>query len=631
MRIALLLLSACAPIDGAVPTYTYDREACADRVDTRNAYFGDLHVHGAFSFDAANYGSAATPGDVFAFAKGASLGLSPLDEAGAPTRTVQLDRPLDFAAATEHGDFLGEVVHCTTPGSPGYDAELCEAYQGGDPDAAFDFGLMLASEEPTRDEDLCGADGTGCAEAAAERWAAIVAAAEAADDRTSACTFAAFAGYEYTNTAGVSNLHRNAIFRNANVPTVPVTTFEATTPSQLWEDLAAGCLDAGSGCDALLIPHNPNLSNGWMFFPDTSGSESEQAERATLRARLEPLVEIFQHKGDSECRNGYGDPDDPDCAFEKIRPEGDEVCPDDAPGAGGMRNWGCTHRLDYVRNVLKEGLSEERRLGVNPYRLGFVASTDTHNGTAGLVTSVDFPGHVGVVDDTPEERLGDGNATHDAFIDNPGGLAGVWAVERSRDAIFEAMRRGETFATSGPRIEVRLFGGFDLPTDLCTRDDALEVAYRQGAPMGGTVPAPGLLSGPLRLYLQARADIGVPASPGVGLERIQVVKGWLDASGVAHERVFEVAKGDTPGTLDDTCAAGGGEDAMCLVWEDPDFDAAAPAFWYARVIEVPTCRWSTWECLDYPAEERPERCDSGEVPSAVQQRAWSSPVWYTPG
>lgn len=619
----MLLLLACATPDDGTPTYTQEQEACADRTPTRRAYWGDLHVHGAFSFDAANYGSDATPDMVFAFARGEPLVLG----AGLDTeRTVQLARPLDFAAATDHGDFLGEVAHCEDPDALGYDADICDAYQGGDPDAALDFGVMLATDDPTRDVELCGDAGTGCADAAAERWAAIVAAADAADDRSSTCGFTAFSGYEYTNSNGVSNLHRNAVFRNDTVPSLPVTTFEAPTLDALWQGLDEQC--NGTGCEVLLIPHNSNLSNGRMFYPEDN---ADPIATAALRARMEPLVEVFQHKGQSECRNGFGDPEDPLCDFEQQRPAGDEVCPDDEPGLGGMRNWGCTHRLDYVRNVLKEGLSERVRLGVNPYHLGFVASTDTHNGTAGLTDTTSYTGHVGIVDDTPIERLTGGNDTHDTLINNPGGLAGVWSVENSRDALFEAMLRGETFATSGPRIEVRLFAGWGLDEGICDADDAAEQGYADGVPMGGNLPPRGIFDGPLRLYASAVADVGVPAAPGVGLERLQVVKGWLDADGVAHESVTDLATGDA-GSLDPaTCDASGGADTLCATWEDPDFDPTLPAFWYLRAVEVPTCRWSAWECLRMDEAERPSVCTDGTVPTTVQQRAWSSPVWYLPG
>ncbi|MEZ4321490.1 MAG: DUF3604 domain-containing protein [Myxococcota bacterium] len=600
----LLFLACTRSLPGADITRTEDREPCADATPTRKALYGDLHVHAAYSFDARNYGSLAEPPDVLAFAKGAPLTL-------VGGRTVQLDRPLDFVSATEHGDLLGEVAHCTTPGSPGYDAPICDPYRsGGGDEGALEFGVMLASDTPTRSADLCGPDGTGCDAAATTRWTSMQDAAEAAYDRTSRCGFTTFVGYEYTNTRGVSNLHRNVIFRNAQVPARPIGVFEAPRPQDLWTALADQCLDAGTGCDVMSLPHNSNLSNGRLFAAEELATDDAELTRLmALRARLEPVVEVFQHKGDSECSAPFS-PDDPACAFEKLRPPTDPVC--DAPGTGGMRLWGCSHRLDFVRNVLLEGLALEARIGTNPYRLGFIGSTDTHNGTPGLVRSIDFPGHVGTVDATPEDRLGEGNITHDAFINNPGGLAGVWAVENSRDAIFEALRRRETFATSGPRIQIRLFAA-DVPTDACDTGD-LEALYRDGVPMGSD------WDGPARFYIEAVAD-----EASVGLDRIQLVKGWLDASGQMHESVVDVEIASEPQSLDtQTCDASGGAQRLCAVVDDPD-DSAPAAFWYARALEVPTCRWSTRECNQL--DPRPPRCDDGTAPDTVQQRAWSSPIW----
>lgn len=605
----LLLLLACTrPLPGERITYTQDREPCDDRVPTRKPLYGDLHVHGAFSFDARNYGATATPEQVLAFAKGEPIQVGGLDS----PRTAQLTRPLDFVSYTEHGDLLGEVAHCTTPGSPGYDSLLCEAYQGGDGNGAFDFGVQLAADTPRRSEELCGADGTGCDAAARERWATMNAATDAANDTTSRCGFTAFHGYEYTNTRGVSNLHRNVVFRNSEVPDRPIGVFEAPDPVDLWTQLAERCIDADGACDVVSLPHNSNLSNGHLFSIDAYPS-SEVERILALRARLEPVVEIFQHKGDSECRTAFS-PDDPHCDFEKLRPEGDPICL--SPGTGGMRLWGCSHRLDFVRQVFQEGLAIEAEHGINPYRLGVIGSTDTHNGTPGLVHPTDFPGHVGSVDATAEDRLGAGTVTHDAFINNPGGLAAVWAVENSRDAIFEAIQRRETFATSGPRMSIRLFAA-DVDASICDDDDRYEKLYRKGVPMGAA------WGGPRTFVVEAFAD---PARDGedVGLATLQLVKGWLDADGTLHETVIDVATGDA-GSLDPaTCDASGGVERLCAVYEDPD-SSDQPAFYYARALEVPTCRWSTRECAT--TEPRPVRCDEPEHQTTVQQRVWSSPIF----
>lgn len=619
---ALGLFAACddepsrPPLPAVEVVYTEARAPCAARNPLRDAFYGDLHVHTGYSFDAAAYGNPLSPIDAYRFARGEPAAL-------VGGRSAQLDRPLDFVAVTEHGDLLGEVAVCTTPGSPAYDAERCVKYRDPDGGGAFDFGTFMAARDPQRDPNICGPDGQWCAEAAAARWAEMISAAEATDDKSAACRFSALVGYEYTNTRGVSNLHRNVIFRTADVIERPVGHFEAPRPLDLWRLLDAECLQR-DGCDVMSLPHNSNLSNGHLFVPTYPDAESEADERAIaeLRARLEPVVEIFQHKGDSECRNGFpGVPDDPACAFEKLRPASDPVC--DRPGAGGMRLVGCVHRLDFVRNVWLEGLVEQARLGVDPYRLGVIGSTDTHNGTPGHTAAVDFQGHVGIADDTDAERLGEGNATHDGDINNPGGLAGVWAVENSRDAIFEAIRRRETFATSGPRSKIRLFAGRypdgEGATGLCGDPDRLRVAYADGVPMGQSITR----GDDVVLFVEAEADDGGARTPLAG---VQIIKGWLDADGAPQQRVYTVA-GDVDAGADfdaGTCGgASGGAERLCAVWRDPE--PVDSAFYYARAIELPTCRWSALACDALAADARPPSCET--LPRAVRQRVWSSPIW----
>jgi hypothetical protein len=617
-------------------TYTEEREACSHYTPTRLALFGEFHSHTGFSFDARSYDNVLTPADALNFARGGEVLLAPLDDQGKGTRKVSLERPLDFAAITDHGEFLGEIYHCSTPGSAGYDSKKCQKYRQPESEGAFDFGVMLALDEPERDDDYCGGDVAKCAEAAKIRWQAMQDAAESAYDRTAECAFTSFVAYEYTNTIAVSNLHRNVIFRNANVPPLPVTHFEAPSPWLLWQGLDEQCNNADTGCDVIVLPHNSNLSNGNLFYPDYPGAKNkaEEREMAELRARMEPVVEMFQHKGDMECRNDMafvnGDPD-PFCGFEKIRETLDD-CGEEL-GTGGMRLWGCVHRLDYVRNVLKVGLKEGERLGINPYELGFIGSTDTHNGTPGYVDDHDFQGHVGVVDDTPEKRLGDGNVTHDGIINNPGGLAAVWAVENSRDAIFEALRRKETFATSGPRIKIRLFGGWDYDSAICESDDVAATGYERGVPMGGKLSLPKEGATAPILVAQATWDAGTPGKPGTLLERLQIVKGWLNPEGELWEKVYHVAGNEESISSVDisTCATSGdGHESLCARWQDPEFNPDERAFYYARVIENPTCRWSTRKCNSLPAEARPESCSKDFPAKTVQERAWSSAIWYTP-
>ncbi|GMV39569.1 MAG: hypothetical protein AMXMBFR64_12850 [Myxococcales bacterium] len=615
--------------DTTLVTLTEDREPCADRNPLRNAYFGDLHVHTAYSFDASRYDVRTTPAQAYAFARGESVWLPPLGPDGKGTREVRLRRPLDFAAVTDHAELMAETSLCAGDG-PAADSAMCKSYTGvgGVPT----LGIRLSKPAPSHPAGICGEDGALCAAEASTIWQELQDAAEDFYDRTAACTFTTFVGYEYSGSPYVSNIHRNVIFRNAAVPALPVHYFDEPEPRGLWAALRGACLEAATGCDVLAIPHNSNWSNGRMFAIEYGQAQTlaEQGAAAAERVAMEPLVEVFQHKGDSECSPGLASPLGPPdelCTFEKLRKPPFEDC-GDGVGEGGMVNLGCVSRLDFVRTTLVEGLREEARIGANPYKLGLIGSTDTHNGTPGAVDEPGFPGHVGLEDDTPEKRLGVGGLLPGGIMNTPGGLAGVWAVEKSRDAIFEALRRREVFATSGPRITVRFFGG-SYPADLCDDPDLVEKGYASGVPMGGDLPA----TDAPRFVVLAQRDPGTPDLPGVQLQRVQIVKGWVDADGAGHEQVWDVAGDPTNGASVDpaTCApVGAGADSLCAVWEDPTFDPAQRALWYVRVIENPSCRYNAWECLSLPEPERPAACTDPAVTKTTQERAWTSPIWYTP-
>jgi hypothetical protein len=630
-----LFLVACTEAPSPVPSprAPRPRDPCAERVETRVPLYGDLHVHTAFSFDARSYDTVVEPRDAYRFARGESILLPPLDASGKGTRPAKIDRPLDFVAVTDHGEFLGEMYHCTTPSSPKYVTFTCETYRATVGGGASELAIRLSQANPTRVAELCG-EGKDCEEAARLRWQAMQDAAEAAYDRSSACTFTSFVGYEYTNTFAISNLHRNVVFVNDIVPSLPVTYFEAPTPLDLWTLLRDGCKGAGNGCDVLVLPHNSNLSNGKLFDPTYPGgaTPAEERARADLRMEMEPVAEVFQHKGSSECRNGFLDVEadaDPLCDFEQQRPPDDEQC-GEKTGSGGMRLWGCTHRHDFLRYALKTGLLEAERIGTNPFMFGLIGSTDTHNGTPGNVSSVGFPGHVGLVDDTPDKRLGAGTETHDGIINNPGGLAAVWAEENSREAIFGAIRRRETFATSGPRIPIRFFGGFSYDAGMCGRSGMLEEAYAAGVPMGGILDASP--SSAPTFFVQASADAGTADWPGRPLERLQIVKGW-SRGGKVYEEVYDVAGAEVAEPAVDlaTCTVTAqGAEELCAVWTDPDFDPQDRAFYYARAVEVPSCRFNTHECNGLDPASAPAACADSTVPKTVRHRAWSSPIWYGP-
>ncbi len=611
-----------------------EREPCSDHNPLRNLYFGDLHVHTSYSFDAYINAVRVDPFAAYEFALGQPVELP--DASGLGTHTHQLERPLDFAAVTDHGEYLGEVAACGDPDSPAYGSDLCVGLREGDPAVLVQWGLGLGASNPVRPKQIC--DSADCPSYLRDAWTRTQDAAEAAYDRSDACSFTSFVAYEWSGASQLSNMHRNVVFRTSAVPSLPITHFEQPNFWGLWRALKNECINGLDNCDVLAIPHNTNWSNGTMFIAEYPTDESglpdrSDAEWAALRAELEPLLELYQHKGDSECINGIsgilGEPDEL-CDFEKLRRDDFEDC-GDGTGTQGMVNGGCVSRLDYARGILLEGLREQARLGVNPYKLGFMASTDTHNGTPGAVEEHSYAGHFGAAEGDAQARL-TGSAPGGP-LNSAGGLIAVWAEENSRGSLFEAMKRRETYGTSGPRIAVRLFGGWGYPDDLCNDPSLVERGYAQGVPMGGDLPASPDPSTAPRFVISAFKDPGTQANPGVDLQRAQIVKGWLDAEGKAHVVVHEVAGSADPVSVDPaTCTVeGSGAASLCSVWEDPDFDPSQPAWYYLRVVELPTCRWSTRDCNELSAagvDELPAAC--GTSPQTIQERAWTSPIFYTP-
>jgi len=645
-RVALLFV---LPVVAAAATppwpRTEVRAPCTHFDPLRGPYFGDLHIHTRFSADAYIFGTRVVPREVYDFVRG--LGTLTLSDANEDqTRTSsRIPRPLDFAAVTDHAEFYGEVDLCSTPGSPVYDEFLCTVLRRPEPDLSNRFEATIGwlfpagIPNPPRSLPICDLPGVDCDGAAVSVWQEIQAAAEGAYDRTAACSFTSFVGYEHTTSPIGRHLHRNIIFRNEHVPHFAAShleTWEGGIPQGIWSAVETQCLNAGTGCDAVIIPHNPNLSGGLQFQDPADAAEAQR------RQNLEPLVEIHQQKGNSECRFdrlagiGAGTADEL-CAFEQQ--EGADQTPGEEPppiDAYPLRNM--------VRNALKDGLLLEQRLGANPFKFGFVGSTDTHNGNGGTVDESGWEGANGNVDATPARQIAE------SYRDNPGGLAVVWAEENSRDAIFEGLRRRETYATSGTRPVVRFFAG-DLRGVSCGRDGFVRDAYATGTAMGGELGAVRGKSSP-RFAVWAMKDPGTAARPGVDLQRVQIVKGWVDAGGATHEQVFDVAGNADNGAGVDaaTCTpTGAGSAELCAVFEDPGFKPEERAFYYARVLENPTCRWTTRvckaagvdplaaDCAAQAAVAPPDfaaccRNTSNEATAdpLIQERAWTSPIWYRP-
>ena len=645
--VSMVMLAACAaPGDAPVKTtatlvsYTEEREPCAIRSDTRNAYFGDLHVHTAFSYDARPRGTETTPEDAYRYARGEAIALPPYDADGNPSKVVKLRRPLDFAAVTDHSEFFGEMQGCYDPASNLYVLESCRLIREGANEGLFPMFRTVAATEPTPVAGTCGEQSADCERAAATLWQRTQEMAEGAYDRTSACTFTSFVGYEYTGTPKGNNIHRNVIFRNARVPNRAVSYIDAPADRSLWELLTEECLEGVEGCDVLAIPHNSNLSAGAMFPSYVGGFESAESARNIARVRnaMEPVMEVFQHKGNSECFNGFPDilgAEDELCNVEQVLEVGREVavagetraikfCEDGEVGTRGFQRAGCISKNDFYRSVLLTGMQDQAVIGINSYKLGVIASTDTHLSLTGHTSESHWHGHLsGELDLTG--RLTDIETFAGNLAGNPGGLAGVWAVENARDAIFDALRRREVFGTTGTRIEPRLFGGWEFAPDACERIDAVAHGYAHGTSMGGDLAAQPSDGSP-RFFATAKRD--PDASP---LQKLQIIKGWVDAEGNAHNKVFHVAGESGRGELDLSTGRwnGPGADALCTVFEDPEFDANLHSYYYLRVVEVPTLRWSWQACVRLPESERPPACENA-APKVIQELAWTSPIWYLP-
>ncbi|MCH9646739.1 MAG: DUF3604 domain-containing protein [Deltaproteobacteria bacterium] len=541
---------------------------------------------------------------------------------------------------------------------------------------------------------LCESGAADCDASGLSVWKSIQ---ESAHDHNEPCEFTTFVAYEAASTPSGTNWHRNVIFRNENVIETPITAIDMaevknpdpnTTPPQylrtpavekLWDGLRDQCLEATPKgglpqCDVLTIPHNSNLGGGVgnpddpiippLFF------DPRNAEDAANRQQMEPLVEIFQDKGSSECRYdprfaaGVGTSDEL-CNFEILDTTSLQGASGvgTAAGSGGVPPEAFNDRA-FVRNVLKDGLAFQQQYGVNPFKLGIVAASDSHNGSMGWhPENSTYEGHEGIEDAIPVQA---GNNIQN----NSGGYSVVWAEENTRDAIFDAMKRRETYGTSGTRPVVRFFAGwgdaFNAQT-LCKRPDRLaDAGYTHGVPMGGDLDqAPsrakaGKNARPVFLFSAYRDD---NPNEGALLQRVQLVKGWLDAEGNTHEKVIDVAGGPNDAWVNrDTCEpTGAGHEQLCGVWVDKTFDANQAAFYYLRVLENPVCRYSTHICRDkYQIDPLSTGCANGltalaksgnpadrlkaqqaafccnneasdyYVQPVIQERAWTSPVWYSP-
>ena len=604
----------------------------------RNAYFGDLHVHTTWSMDAFAFGTTVTPRDAYRYARGEAIP----HPAGFE---MQLREPLDFYAITDHALFLGLAAEAADASTEFSKLEVAQPLH--DLNADGNKGVFSILKRLRLFSDFIPAVLEGLLDGSIDpelprrvTKTAWLDSIEAADEFNDPGAFTTFVAFEFTPSAiDGGSLHRNVFFRgSARVPAEPFSRYNSRNPEGLWEWMDG--LRA-QGIEALAIPHNSNASNGQTFkLADWAGDPLDN-DYAEQRIRNEPLVEITQVKGTSETHPALSDTDE--WANFEIKPFVGSSLKISEP------------RGSYVRNALRDGIAFEEAGIVNPFKFGFIAASDTHVG-ATTDDESNFHSKIGLLDATPQLRgstplpwwraqalkwlrpkfvqevEGRSYSQTPTRTFGASGLAAVWAEENTRESIYQAFRRKETFATSGPRIRVGFFAGYDLDQSLLDDRDAIRKAYASGVPMGGDLPGGG--ENPPRFFAYAMRD-----AQSAPLQRLQIVKGWA-ADGETFEKVYDVAcsDGGTPDPKTHRCPDNGarvdlrdcsysqevGAGQLIALWQDPGFDPDQRAFYYVRALENPTCRWSTWDALRSGVEPRPD------LHATLQERAWSSPIWYAP-
>lgn len=610
--VAILLSSGVAPASDAAPD-TYSPPLRHNF--PRQVYWGDTHVHTALSGDAYARETRLMPDAAYRFARGEEV----LSNTGQP---VKLRRPLDFVVLADHannagaayarGRFDSEPPFRSSPlGELWGEAYATLAATAGVNQEALKQGSLLPTHRPDQ-------IAVRLPEFRRHIWHEITAAAERYNDPGN---FTAFIGYEWTPLRGA--VHRVVIFADGAEKAskiLPYTSFDTENVEELWGFMAR--YEQQTGGSVLAIPHNSNLTFGLMFAAQDSYGQPINADYNTRRARWEPLVEATQIKGDSET-HPFLSPDDEFADFETWN---------------GWSGPSSTQRdetkipFEYVRSALKLGLAQKIRSGVNPYQFGLIGSSDSHTGLA-AVGEDNFWGKGGI-SEPGAGRMYNKPAAFNREA-SAAGYAAVWATDNTREALFAAMRRRETFASTGPRMLLRLFGGWRFAPDEVDAPDLALAGYAYGVPMGGVLSSAPEGASPVFLLAAAKDPTGA------NLDRLQVVKGWVGKNQELHERVFNVAwaqedsrQPDTAGNLP---AVGNtvdlkrasyhnsiGAAELKAYWRDPEFDAKAPAFYYVRVLEIPTPRWTTYDASFYGLEL------PADVPATIQERAYSSPIWYVP-
>ena len=598
-------LSLCAGASADIPT---------------RAYFGDTHLHTAYSPDAGLAGATVGPEEAYRFA----LGETVTSNTGQQAR---LKRPLDFLVIADHAEnlALAQAIATSDPAllADPFGKELHDMMKAGKGVDAFNLLVQKMTK---------GAEAKIQGDMLKNAWKIMMALAEKYNDPGK---FTAFIGYEWTSQPGGNNLHRVVMFKDDKSvveAVLPFSAFDSEDVEDLWDFMAA--YEKNTGGQVQAIPHNGNLSSGTMFLPKHQKTgEPIDADYAKARLRWEPVIEVTQAKGTGEA-HPFLSPEDEFAGFEIV----------DSTNLGGT----VTHTPDmleyeYARSALKMGLSLEETLGSNPFKFGMVGSTDSHTGLPGTAED-NWWGKAPFVEPSPE-RWQDVliRSSVDSTLDltalqlAASGLAGVWAHENTREALWDAIARREVFGTTGTRLQVRVFGGFDFAESDLTRPDFAEHGYAKGVPMGGDLKQAPAGKAPA-FMMQALRD-----PDGANLDRIQIVKGWLDASGETQEKVYDVAWSDSDSrkvgsdgkvpsvgtTVDEkeaTYTNTIGAPSLTGYWQDPEFDPKLKAFYYVRVLEIPSPRWLAYDRKNYNLYDVMPK----DLLYSSQERAYASPIWYQP-
>jgi len=566
----------------------------------KNVYFGEQHLHTSASPDAFALGTRGTWADAYEWALGKEVKLSTTGE------TMKKSTPYDFVAITDHAEYFGVMPEMMNPENPLSKSELGKRLQKNDPTA---INTILSSIiTSTADPEFIKPD------LLQDNWAKYV---EVANRYNAPGKFTTLLGFEWTSIPNGRNMHRNVFWRNDTGPKVPFSAFDSYYPRDLWTYQQS---QREAGNENFAIPHNGNVSDGWMYSPNEFLGGPMDARYAEMQARNEPLTEIIQSKGSSDT-HPWMSPNDEFANFELF---------------ANMINVGQPSQIKYgfIRQGLVEGMILEDKLGTNPFKYGIVSGADSHSAYSNN-EEFNFHGSHGGVDDTPQKRL---NAAMNPSgergpIVGSAGATAVWAEENTRAGIFDAMKRKETYGTSGTLIRLRFFGGWDYPANLVKDEKFVEKAYKGGVAMGSDLPKKASKAPTFAVWALKDPESG-------NLDRVQIIKGFINKWGRTDEKIYDVAwsddrkpdpktgelppVGNTVDVQKATYTNDIGDSQLSAVWTDPDFDPKQKAVYYIRVLEIPTPRWSTYDAA------RNNLPLSDLVPTTIQERAWSSPIWYTP-